>query len=129
MSVDTSYAVPDGSAAAPSFAFLNAPGTGFFRDPVTGAIVSSGSGVRSAALTPAPLQVTGASLAALANGASVVVTTEALATAAGSVFTYVLTNSLITANSNVMVTVSYGTATAGVLVVQKVAPGAGTVSI
>ena len=50
MAVDTSYSVLDGSLAAPAFAFLNAPTTGFFRDPLTGAIFATIAGVKGAQL-------------------------------------------------------------------------------
>lgn len=132
---DTSVEIGDGSASSPALSFLAAPGTGFFRDgagigfAIGGVVVARLSAAGGLVQGNGPIQVTGATLAATANGASVVITTEALSTAAGSVFTYTLTNSAINVNSNVLVTVSYGTATAGVLVVQKVVPAAGSVAI
>lgn len=63
------------------------------------------------------------------NAPAGVITTESVSTAAGSVYTLTLTNSLITAASNVIVQVGYGSATAGLPMLQKVAPGAGSVVI
>lgn len=132
--IDSAVTVGPGSAVSPAIQFLGLPATGFYLDGA--GIVAVVNGVLASRITGSgvlqgngPLQVTGSALAATANGNSVVITTEALATAAGSVFTYTLTDSSITSLSNVMVTVSYGTATAGVLVVQKVVPAAGSVAI
>jgi len=58
-----------------------------------------------------------------------IITSEALTTAAGATYTLTLTNTKITANSNILVTTGYGTSTAGVPIVQKVTPGAGSASI
>lgn len=134
--IDSAVEVGDGSPSSPALAFLAASlPTGIYRDGAGIAVVVGGVlaarfvGVGGLVQNNGPIPVTGASLAATANGASVVITTEALSTAAGATFTYTLTNSAINAGSNVGVTVSYGTATAGVLVVQKIVPGAGTVAI
>ena len=67
--------------------------------------------------------------AATSNTMAGIITSEALTTAAASTYTLTLTNSLITANSNILVTCGFGTATAGVPVVQSVVPGAGSASI
>lgn len=134
MAADNSFEALDGSQSSPAFAFVAAPTTGFYRDGL--GIVATVAGVIAARITAAgvvggaaPAAVTGAALAVTVNALSAVITTEALATAAGSTFAYVVTNSLITAASNVGVQVGYGSATAGILIVQKVVPAAGSVTI
>lgn len=133
--LDQSFQAGDGAPGSPAYGFLSSPNTGIYRDGAGLAIVVGG--VLAARITGGggvlpgngPVQVTGAGLAVTVNAPSAVVTTESLATAAGSTFTYVVTNSVINANSNVQVTVGYGSATAGLPMLQKVVPGAGTVSI
>lgn len=87
------------------------------------------SGSKTIGVPPAAATVTGASLAATVNATSFVVTTESLATAAGATAAYVITNNTIVAASNVLIEVGYGTATAGVPLVQKVVAAAGSVTV
>lgn len=72
---------------------------------------------------------TSTAAAATINKMSGVITTEALTTAANADYTFTLTNSLITANSNLIVSVGYGTATTGHPNIRKVTPGAGSATI
>lgn len=57
------------------------------------------------------------------------ITTAALTTAAAAEYTLTLTNSAISAEDIVMVSVAYGTATAGNPVVTRITPAAGSVVI
>jgi hypothetical protein len=73
--------------------------------------------------------VTAAAGAATLNKKAGTVTTENLTTAAGADYTLVLTNSMIAASDLVMVTVGYGTMTAGIPHVMSVTAAAGSVTI
>lgn len=79
-----------------------------------------GSGTKTASAT---------SGAATLNQPSGVITSEALTTAAAATYTLTLTNTKIVATDIVLVSVAYGTATAGAPVVQLVTPGAGSVVV
>lgn len=57
------------------------------------------------------------------------ITSEALTTAAAATYTLTLTNTKIVATDIVLVSVAYGSATAGAPVVQLVTPAAGSVVI
>lgn len=72
---------------------------------------------------------TAASGALTKQGRRVQATSEALTTAAAATYTLTLTNSLIKADSLVLAAVKYGTATAGVPVITRITPAAGSVAI
>lgn len=57
------------------------------------------------------------------------ITTEALTTAAAAAYALTLTNDQIAAGDIVLASVAYGTATAGVPVISRVTPAAGSVVI
>jgi hypothetical protein len=67
--------------------------------------------------------------AATLNKAAGVITSEALTTAAGATYTLTLTNSAIAAADQVYVSVSLGSATAGVPVITTVKPAAGSLAV
>lgn len=67
--------------------------------------------------------------AATLNKDSGKITTESLSTAAGATYTLTLTNSSIAAADMVFASVGFGTATAGMPVVTRVSPAAGSVVI
>ncbi|MDE2103964.1 MAG: hypothetical protein KGL39_42400 [Patescibacteria group bacterium] len=67
--------------------------------------------------------------AATLNKQSGTITSESITTAAGSVYTLTLTNSLVTASSRVFASVDNGTNTRTNLIVQKITPGSGSVTI
>lgn len=73
--------------------------------------------------------VTASSGAATLHDIKCKVTTEALTTAAGDSYTLTLTNKKVMATSTVLVSVCYGSATAGTPVVAMVTPAAGSVVV
>ena len=91
-------------------------------------LVSKGTGI-VAIQQPGGVTGTSAAGAITLNGQQGVITTESLSTAAGSTYTLTMTNSSITATSNVLVEVGYGSCSAGIPILTKVAASAGSVVI
>ncbi len=67
--------------------------------------------------------------AATLNKGSGKVTTEALTTAAGTTYTLTVTNSTVTANDMVFASLAFGTNSTGSPHIQRVTPGAGTITV